>query len=419
MEINVSKLKSYGAQCSILYVEDDEIIRTQTKDFLSRFFLSITLAENGQEGLEAFKNGEFDLVITDINMPQMNGIEMIENIRQLKEEQPILVTSAHNDSENLLALINMHVSQFVLKPFNNKKFLISLYNIVENIINKREVVLQTRLSQTIVNMMDIGVLYLHNNRIKMCNQAFLKMGQFDSLETLQLEMPEVSIMFVEAPNSLTADSNQAFIATVENAPESDRVVTIENGTGVHDYRVGCIKLDEHGYIMTFTNITAIQKALSEDEHTGLPARKSLLNYLEVQYNLYDTLYFLCISVKNFDNIMKWYGKKDCMEVEHEASKLLQEIQHRHIPDSYLGYFSQNQFLLVLPKHFDQQALTMAMNECHFDHNAKLAENHNHANIDFHLSFKFMFKDFKTSHAFELLELKLSEAYDEMQIYLSS
>ena len=80
MDINIVKLKKYASACSVLYVEDDEVIRTATASFLGRFFSDIVLAEDGEIGLEKYKEREFDIVITDINMPNMNGIEMIEAI---------------------------------------------------------------------------------------------------------------------------------------------------------------------------------------------------------------------------------------------------------------------------------------------------------------------------------------------------
>ena len=67
MDINIVKLKEYAKDCSVLYVEDDELIRTQTASFLGRFFPNIDLAEDGLEGLKKYKKGSYDIVISDIN----------------------------------------------------------------------------------------------------------------------------------------------------------------------------------------------------------------------------------------------------------------------------------------------------------------------------------------------------------------
>ena len=386
MEINVVKLKSYGTHCKILYVEDDEIIRQQTHDFLSRFFPSITLAEDGQEGLEKFEQDDFDLVISDINMPRMNGIEMIEKILAIKEEQVVLVTSAYNDSENLMALINLNVSQFVLKPFNNKQFLISLYKIVESLVSQKELATQTKLSQAIINMMPIGVLYLEQFKTKMCNQAFLKMVDFETIETLNIEMPVISIMFQQLDHTLSADTNEAFIQAIEKSSEAERIVCIETDKGVKEYQVNTFKVDE-GHIVTFDDVTALQESLNEDLHTKLPMRRNILEYIQIQSNMHTRMHYVFVTIHNFENVLHWYGKNDALEVETEAGQLLRRIHDELNTNGFLGYFAQNQFLFVLSQDNAHEPIIDAIKECDFMHNAILADRHLKTDVDFHLSFR--------------------------------
>ncbi|MDQ7043402.1 MAG: response regulator, partial [Sulfurimonas sp.] len=167
MDINIVKLKKYASACSLLYVEDDELIRTQTASFLGRFFPNIVIAEDGEIGLEMYKKWIFDIVVTDINMPNMNGVEMIEAIKDINYEQIVIVTSAHNDSEFLMKFINMHVTNFVLKPFNNKHFLYVLYKIAEELSFLREkqllqdeLVFMSKRAQNIVDHMSIGIVII-------------------------------------------------------------------------------------------------------------------------------------------------------------------------------------------------------------------------------------------------------------------
>lgn len=163
VEINLVKLKNYGEDISVLYVEDDELIREQTKIFLARFFPKIEVAVDGKDGLDKFKIQKYNLVISDINMPNMNGIEMIKAIRELEPEQIVLVTSAYNDSEYLMQLINLEVMRFISKPFENKPFLIVLYKIVQELISKKEkqrleneLTLLSQRAQVIVDEINVG-----------------------------------------------------------------------------------------------------------------------------------------------------------------------------------------------------------------------------------------------------------------------
>lgn len=109
--------------CSVLYVEDEPEIRTEMAEMLETLFPRVVQAENGAVALEAFRTESFQLVITDINMPLVSGIELIRTLRQTHPQQAVLVTSAYSDSANLIPLINLGVGSFVLKPINWKTFL--------------------------------------------------------------------------------------------------------------------------------------------------------------------------------------------------------------------------------------------------------------------------------------------------------
>ncbi len=128
----------------VLYVEDSEMVRESTCDILDEFFESIDVAINGEEGLQLYKqfyeenNTFYDIVITDINMPKMNGIEMIESICGLNKRANIIVMSAHNESEYLLKLINMGISNFILKPIEISRFKTVISNTIESVVDQKK-----------------------------------------------------------------------------------------------------------------------------------------------------------------------------------------------------------------------------------------------------------------------------------------
>ncbi len=84
----------------ILYVEDDSIVREGIARFIRRRCKEVHVAENGKEGLELFKNTRPDIVITDVAMPVMDGLDMIKRIFEINEDQPIIITTAYNDSDH-------------------------------------------------------------------------------------------------------------------------------------------------------------------------------------------------------------------------------------------------------------------------------------------------------------------------------
>ncbi|MBE0495931.1 MAG: response regulator [Campylobacterales bacterium] len=135
---HLEKLLEMGKRLRILYVEDDEALREELTMLLSDIFDTIVLATNGEEGLAAFEKETFDLVITDIRMPKMDGIAMIEAIRVLNPTQPIIVTSAHDEAEYLLKLIRLGVDNFITKPLSSDHILETLYKSVGYIFEARE-----------------------------------------------------------------------------------------------------------------------------------------------------------------------------------------------------------------------------------------------------------------------------------------
>lgn len=122
----------------VLYVEDNDLARISTKDILDDFFDSIEVAVDGVDGLEKFKQHSFDLVITDINMPHMNGIDMIAKIKQLASDTPILVISAYNESNYFLETIKLGIEGYLLKPIDIEQFLMIISKTVEKIELVRE-----------------------------------------------------------------------------------------------------------------------------------------------------------------------------------------------------------------------------------------------------------------------------------------
>ena len=131
--VDIAKLQSLCSELRVLYVEDDISIQASMVRYLKRFFPTVIYANNGLEGLEIFKNDTFDLIITDLSMPIMNGIDMIEKIKQTNPEQAILITTAHTQFEYMFQAIKLGVDGYVIKPFDFEQLNSELYKIVEKI----------------------------------------------------------------------------------------------------------------------------------------------------------------------------------------------------------------------------------------------------------------------------------------------
>ena len=136
--MNLKKLQDLAADLEVLYVEDDAAIQKTMKKYLQIFFTKVRSASDGEEGLQYFKESTFDLVITDLSMPKMNGSDMIKEIRKLDMKMPILITTAHVDSKYLIDAIKSHVDGYIIKPFDYSLLNAELFKVVEKIQKFKE-----------------------------------------------------------------------------------------------------------------------------------------------------------------------------------------------------------------------------------------------------------------------------------------
>ena len=136
MNDRLKQLVKMGKTINVLYVEDNEPIRVSTAGMLKRFFNNVDIAVDGQDGLSKFNESAkeyYDLVLTDINMPDMNGIEMIEGIRKVDTNVSILILSAHSETNYFVSSIKLGVDGYLLKPIELKQFVDVLMASVEKI----------------------------------------------------------------------------------------------------------------------------------------------------------------------------------------------------------------------------------------------------------------------------------------------
>jgi YesN/AraC family two-component response regulator len=105
---------------------------------LQNFFSDIIVSVHGLDGFEKFKNNSFDIIFTDINMPVMNGLEMIKSIRIINKNIPIVIFSAHDEVEYFLRSIKYGIDGYILKPFNYDQVEETLYKIVSNIVDVKK-----------------------------------------------------------------------------------------------------------------------------------------------------------------------------------------------------------------------------------------------------------------------------------------
>lgn len=123
---------------SVLYVEDDEGIREEVAHFLERRVARLATAANGEEGLKAFQTDRPDIVLTDIQMPVMDGLTMTAAIRGMHAEVAVIVITAFEDTEYFQKAIDVGVDGYVLKPVRLERLLDAMHRCVVRLLAARE-----------------------------------------------------------------------------------------------------------------------------------------------------------------------------------------------------------------------------------------------------------------------------------------
>jgi len=134
----IEKLTQDSQSLKLLYVEDNQQARESTLSALDIFFQDITIAVDGEDGLNAFRKGNFDIIITDINMPKMNGIDMVYKIREVDEDVTIIVLSAYDDKMYCDEITRAGISGYILKPIDLNKFIDIMVEAVDRILQKKK-----------------------------------------------------------------------------------------------------------------------------------------------------------------------------------------------------------------------------------------------------------------------------------------
>ncbi|MCU7834785.1 MAG: response regulator [gamma proteobacterium symbiont of Taylorina sp.] len=112
----LKELRQAAQNIKLLYVEDEPSLRDSVSRYLGKIFPHLDIAENGEEGLSLYQDNQYDIIITDIEMPKLNGIEMSKAIKAINAEQDIIITSAYTNPEYFVDAIKVGITGYIIKP---------------------------------------------------------------------------------------------------------------------------------------------------------------------------------------------------------------------------------------------------------------------------------------------------------------
>ena len=222
MNIDNNSLKNL----TLLYVEDEEMIRQNAVEYLSRMCNNVLEAKDGLEALKVYKKHKPDIIISDIKMPKMNGLEMAEKIRKLDKETPIIMATAHTETHYLLKAVELQLVKYIVKPITSKKLEEALALSVDYLTVK---------SKNILTISEICV-YDVLNKTLLIEQQIVKLTK-NELLLLQLlaKNHERAVSYEEIENTIWAfegmslDALRSLVRSLRKKLQSN---AIENVSGI-------------------------------------------------------------------------------------------------------------------------------------------------------------------------------------------
>ena len=116
------ELQKIAKNLSVLHAEDDEIVSNLCNMILKRFFKTADIATNGKEALGSFIINKYDIVITDLYMPEMNGFELANELRKINNELPVMILSGYIQADMVKKFKEQNI-YYLKKPFGASKFI--------------------------------------------------------------------------------------------------------------------------------------------------------------------------------------------------------------------------------------------------------------------------------------------------------
>jgi YesN/AraC family two-component response regulator len=292
MKQQIEKIKSLYSNIKLLYVEDNPTLCKNMASLLSRISENIVIANDGEEGYKKYLEFQPKIVITDINMPKMNGFKMIKNIKALEPECKIIIMSAHDEKEHLYHAINIGIFRYISKPTKVPELIDAIYDTVLSIYAEENRRLFLEQIKNIFNYQNSLVMMMHNGKFILPNHRFLKFFGVDTLKDFNEKYPDMDKLLLEHKdflysnksshwyNKAVDNTGKLFHAKIKNASNELRHLILKT----HD-----IPEKKGYYVVSFYDVTEMNLMALFDSETVkkdslVQDKKSVVNFLNIMKN---------------------------------------------------------------------------------------------------------------------------------------
>ncbi|MBU0923809.1 response regulator [bacterium] len=218
-------IKKLYKNIKILYVEDDDIARENGLEYLENFFDTIYEASDAINALKLYEKHKPDIIITDIQMPKLNGLEFVKRIRQNDKKTQIIIITAFSDKDYLLKAIELGLVKYLVKPVREKEFEEALFLCI-NALEKDET--------NIIQLDEITFFDTFNKNLISNNEIVkLRAKELDFLELL-IKNKNRYVSYEEIENYvwndsvMTKDALKTLVKNIKTKIPKDLILNLTN-----------------------------------------------------------------------------------------------------------------------------------------------------------------------------------------------
>lgn len=312
-KIDIKELKKALSPFSLLYVEDNASLQEKASYFFEKLFPVVYKAQDGQEGLALFKIHRPAIVITDIQMPLMNGLEMATAIKAIDKNARIIITSAYDDKEYLLQTISIGAVGYLVKPLKSEEVTKLLNTMANELTEEHNKTIFNSYLYSIFNNQNNLIMMLKNESVALANEHALKFFGTPSIKEMKEKFKLFDTLLLRHDSFLYSKADG--ISCLEKVKKDiDKLYNIKMTDTSHTphhfiLRLTSIADKEDFFILSLTDITELNLLPLYDK-----------NSLEHDLALKDekTVTSLLIAAKEAGAVIKVYNFYKGLVVSNNA-----------------------------------------------------------------------------------------------------
>jgi YesN/AraC family two-component response regulator len=249
------------SKVTLLIAEDDENTLNGLEALLKRYFKDIAIAKDGEEALAIYKKKRFDIILTDISMPNMNGIELGTRVKEIDSDTQVVFMTAHSESDTILEAIEAGADAFTVKPLEVKKILATLSKVAK-VVTAHKYANQThKLVQHILDVQDNIVILTDGKKISSANKRLLDFLGFDTLKEFTTKYNCICELFIVQRGFIYKQDDKSWIKEILDNKGISKVKMYNKDSGVDDEFIVKVSPFSHlesniKFVVSFTDITS-------------------------------------------------------------------------------------------------------------------------------------------------------------------